>query len=166
MEEDTVNGISLAYPYTDLEQFSDSTKHEEMNAFIEYRTANEDLKKIVILPVMTYGGFRPWVMYSDGTVVSLQVRTYWNEWTACINRAHKQKLRKLVYAYRNEKTAFDAALDKELAEFDLTGDKGYAMLLTEAVERIGEDSILEAVDEYVTSKWDNRSVEEFLSAAE
>lgn len=166
VEEDTVNGISLAYPYTDLEQFSDSTKHEEMNAFIEYRTDNEDLKKIVILPVMTYGGFRPWVMYSDGTVVSLQVRTYWNEWTACINRAHKQKLRKLVYAYRNEKATFDAALDKELAEFDLTGDKGYAMLLTEAVERIGEDAILEAVDEYVTSKWDNRSVGEFLSAAE
>ena len=57
-------------------------------------------------------------------------------------------------------------LDKELAEFDLTGDKGYAMLLTEAVDRIGEEAILNAADIYVTDRWDNRSVGEFLSAAE
>lgn len=164
--EDTVNGISLVYPYTDLEQFSDRTKVKEMNEFTEYRTDNEDLKKIVILPVMTYGGSRPWVMYSDGTVVSLQVRTYFNEWHACIDEAHKQKLRKLVYAYRNDKTSFEAALSEELEAFELTGEKGYAMLFTEAVERIGEDAILNASDIYVTDKWDERSVAEFLSAAE
>lgn len=40
------------------------------------------------------------------------------------------------------------------------------MLFTEAVERIGEEVILNAADIYVTDRWDNRSVEEFLSAAE
>lgn len=160
--EKVVNGTDIVYPYLDSEQFGNGFLERDMSQFLNGIDQGTYVKKIIILPYINAGIHTRCNYYSDGTVTCLQLRTLTDDFPLALVEDEKQNFFKVLRSYRDNRPDFESRLYSEKGDYSKSGEKGMAMLLDEAIAKLGEDAVLESSETYIRNSSDHRGAKEFL----
>lgn len=158
IKSDNINGIEIVYPYTqddlDIEKFVSQIK--------ESGVANAT-KRIFLPPDV--GGNSPYLSYIDFGDIIIYSNYYGGNFriedyeTQLINSS-KQYLYDIFDSYKNQKYIFDFMLERRKNRSDYENSELKKFL--DAIEKLGEEQALEAVEAYIFDDSDTRTPNEFL----
>lgn len=162
LTEETVNGVQVVYPYLDTEQFRPEQLAADLNGFLASKTDGREIRKVMILPGAQMELHARCHLYSDGTLVCMQLRGLASYYERSFIAPQKQEAFNLLKTYRDDPENFENRLAAEQTAYQSTGETGMAMLLQAAVETLGEEEALARVDAYLADAADRRDSREFL----
>ncbi len=162
LEEKSFDGINVVYPYLDNEQYTDERISTDIAVFFDSRPDDRPIKRIFTLPPFYLGKYAKCLYFSDGTLVCSQIISLPIIYPSSMVLDVKRNLMLVYNSYIHNHSDFENRLkyEKEVYTVD---EPGLAMLLQNAVEQIGEEKVLEAVDEYLYNYSDTRESKEFFA---
>lgn len=162
LTETNIDGIDVVYPYLDIEQFGEEMLRNDVLSFINSKQDDNPVKKIIIVFHRPPGKFSRCNYYSDGTITTVQLRILSRDYPQCLVENRKQSLYSLYQLYTKYHSDFENRLIYE-REVYADGESGLAMMLQDAVERLGEEEVLAKLENYFNNNSDTRNHEEFFS---
>lgn len=166
LDQTAVDGVEVVYPYLDAEQFEEEMLKADVLSFLKSREDDNPIEKIIILPYVNMGSYARCNYYSDGTIVCLQLRTLSTDYPVCLVANEKQALFALYNTYMKNHSDFENRLSIERQQYEAYPDlePGLAIMMQDAIDRLGEDEALSAIDSFAHDRSDKRSYEEFFSS--
>lgn len=162
LEEKNFDGIDVVYPYLDNEQYTNERISSDIAAFLSSKRDDRPINRIFIVPGFHLGIYAECNYFSDGTIVCQQIIALPLIYSSSIVIDAKRNLMLVYNSYIYNHSDFENRLEYEKEVYTID-EPGLAMMLQNAVEQVGEEKVLEALDKYLYDSSDTREFKEFFA---
>lgn len=155
VEETTYRGITVVYPYLDHTQYKEEFLSKEVDLFLAEN--GPALKKLMILPNINQQNE---AIFND-YMTSGNLNRFSELYKQAKRAPAKEKLATLYQVYQDKKAFFYDMVEDERSS-SMPERSKFALLLSQKIEEVGEETALRQVETYLNDSEDTRSIYEFL----